>query len=434
MGKRFNFRFRFAARIANGRPCWAIGYVTTTQEQPSFGRFANVKILADCFRAFKNYWALAEDFTSFGPACFLRCPDGRTMSERTKRGLRWGAMALVLGVAAILVWQRYGLKREDGLASGNGRLEATEIDVATKIAGRIKEILVREGDFVTAGQVVAMMDTEVLKAQLREAEAQVQQTRSTAATAHSQLVQRKAERAAAVAVVEQREAELHVAQKRFTRSSNLVTKGAASLQQVDDHRAEVQSGVAAVAAARAHVAATEAAITAAHTQIVGAEAAIEAAQASVQRIQADITDSVLKAPRDGRVQYRVAQPGEVLGTGGRVLNLVDLSDVYMTFFLPTAAAGQVALGAEVRLVLDVAPQYVIPAQASFVADVAQFTPKTVETASEREKLMFRIRAHIPPDLLRKHITEVKTGLPGVAYVRLDSTADWPARLGVRLPQ
>jgi HlyD family secretion protein len=156
--------------------------------------------------------------------------------------------------------------------------------------------------------------------------------------------------------------------------------------------------------------------------------------ATVERIKADIADSDLKAPRDGRVQYRVAQPFEVVGAGGRVLNLVDLSDVYMTFFLPTDQAGRLTLGSEVRLVLDAAPEYVIPARVSFVADVAQFTPKTVETAEEREKLMFRIKAHIPPDLLRRYIKQVKTGLPGMAYVRLDPQAPWPPHLQVKLPQ
>ena len=161
---------------------------------------------------------------------------------------------------------------------------------------------------------------------------------------------------------------------------------------------------------------------------------MEAARANAERIQADIKDSTLKSPRDGRVQYKVAQLGEVVGAGGRVLNLVDLSDVYMTFFLPTAATGRIALGTEVRLVLDAAPQYVIPANVSFVADVAQFTPKTVETASEREKLMFRIRAQIPVDLLKKNITKVKTGLPGMAYVRLDAAKPWPDHLQVKLPR
>jgi HlyD family secretion protein len=112
--------------------------------------------------------------------------------------------------------------------------------------------------------------------------------------------------------------------------------------------------------------------------------------------------------------------------------MVDLGDVYMTFFLPTSQAGRVALGTEIRLVLDAAPQYVIPANASFVADVAQFTPKTVETEEERQKLMFRIKAQIPPELLRKHIQQVKTGLPGMAYVKLDPEAEWPKRLSENL--
>jgi len=87
----------------------------------------------------------------------------------------------------------------------------------------------------------------------------------------------------------------------------------------------------------------------------------------------------------------------------------------------------------VRLVLDALPQYVVPAKASFVADVAQFTPKTVETASERQKLMFRIKAQIPPELLKKYIRDVKTGLPGVAYVKTDPDAEWPANLQNLVP-
>lgn len=123
----------------------------------------------------------------------------------------------------------------------------------------------------------------------------------------------------------------------------------------------------------------------------------------------------------------------MLGPGGKVLNLIDLGDVYMTFFLPTASAGRVRIGAESRLVLDAAPQFVIPAHVSYVADVAQFTPKTVETAEEREKLMFRIKAQIDPSLLKKYIRSAKTGLPGIAYVRLDDRSEWPAHLQVRLP-
>jgi len=203
---------------------------------------------------------------------------------------------------------------------------------------------------------------------------------------------------------------------------------------LDDDRANTQGAKAAVATAKAQFAASEAAISAANAQVVDAGAAVEAAKASLESIGADINDSILKSPRDGRVQYRVAQPGEVLSAGGRVLNLVDLGDVYMTFFLPTAQAGRVAIGADVRLILDAAPQYVIPAKVTFVADVAQFTPKTVETEEERLKLMFRVKAQIAPELLRKYIQQVKTGLPGMAYVRLDQKVEWPASLQRTLAQ
>jgi len=356
------------------------------------------------------------------------------LTGQQKKWLIRAIGALVIGVLAVVAWQRYIADRKDeGLVSGNGRIEAVEIDIAAKTAGRIKDILVMEGDFVSAGQVVALMDTEVLDAQRREAEANLQRAQSDVATARSQLGQRESEEAAARAVVAQREAELDVARKRLSRTETLASRGMVAIQSLDDDRAAVKSAEAVYIAAQAHAIAAEANIATARSEVLGERSAQIAVRETIRRIQADIDDSALKSPRDGRVQYRVAQPGEVVSAGGRVLSLVDLSDVYMTFFLPTAAAGRVAIGTEVRLVLDVAPQYVIPANVSFVADVAQFTPKTVETASEREKLMFRIRAQIPVDLLRKHLTQVKTGLPGVAYVRLDPGKPWPARLNVKLP-
>ncbi|ECX6013150.1 HlyD family efflux transporter periplasmic adaptor subunit, partial [Salmonella enterica subsp. enterica serovar Rubislaw] len=199
-------------------------------------------------------------------------------------------------------------------------------------------------------------------------------------------------------------------------------------------RAAAESARAALETAKAQVSAAKAAIEAARTSIIQAQTRVEAAQATERRIVADIDDSELKAPRDGRVQYRVAEPGEVLSAGGRVLNMVDLSDVYMTFFLPTEQAGLLKIGGEARLVLDAAPDLRIPATISFVASVAQFTPKTVETHDERLKLMFRVKARIPPELLRQHLEYVKTGLPGMAWVRLDERVPWPDALSVRLSQ
>ena len=321
-----------------------------------------------------------------------------------------------------------------GIAGANGRIEATEIDIATKAAGRIKEVLADEGDFVVAGQVLVRMDTQVLEAQRREANAQLRRAIIAVDTARAVVVQRKAEKQATVAVVGQRQAELDATTKRFDRSEQLAKSGSGSIETLDNDRARFEGTKAAVSAAEAQVAAADSAVSAAESQIVNAEAAVDAAKATIERIQADIDDSTLIAPRDGRVQYRVAQPGEVLGAGGKVMNIVDLGDVYLTFFLPTDQAGRVPLNAEAHLVIDAIPQYVIPARVTFVADVAQFTPKTVETADERHKLMVRVKAKIAPALLKKYIRQVKTGVPGVAYLRLDADRSWPDNLQIRLPQ
>jgi len=352
-----------------------------------------------------------------------------------KKWLIAAAVLIVLVVVAVLVWQMLRPKGPgEGFVSSNGRIEATEIDVSSKFGGRVQDILVADGDFVKTGQTLAHMQVQSLDAQRDEALAHQQQTVTTVASAEAQVTARESDRLAVLALVAQRESELDAAQKRLARSETLTREGAASGQELDDDRARVSSVQAAVLAAKAQVQAAQAAIAAAKAQVAGARSTVDAADATIARIQVDIKDSSLVAPRDGRVQYRIAQPGEVLGAGGKVLNLVDLGDVYMTFFVPETAAGKLALGSEVHLILDAAPQYVIPAKISFVASTAQFTPKTVETASERQKLMFRVKAQIDRELLQKNLKQIKTGLPGMVWIKLDPQAAWPADLAAKVPQ
>ena len=231
----------------------------------------------------------------------------------------------------------------------------------------------------------------------------------------------------------QRKSELEVARRTRDRSQALLADRATSAQQADEDAARARNAEASVAVAQAQITAAKAAIGAAEAQVAQAQAGIDAAVAVVERLATELEDGVLRAPRSGRVQYRVVQPGEVVGGGGKVVSLVDIADVYMTFFLPEVAAGRVALGSEVRIVLDAARQFVIPAQVSYVASVAQFTPKTVETQNERQKMVFRVKARIAPELLQKYPEQVKTGLPGMAHLRLDASQPWPAELEVRLP-
>lgn len=355
-------------------------------------------------------------------------------AQRLKRAIVLVLLAAIVGFGGWHFWKQWNENNKNSyLISGNGRIEAVEIDIATKLPGRIEKVLVDEGDFVQKGQLLAIMQTDTLNAQLAEAEAQYKQAQNAVKSAEAQVAVRKSDVAAANAGVVQREAELDAAKRRLARSEVLSKENASSIQELDDNRAQVRSAKAAVIAAQAQVTAAQAAVTAAEAQVTGAKSQVVAVEATIERIRADINDSQLTSPKDGRIQYRIAQPGEVLGAGGKLLNLVDLSDVYMTFFVPETDAGKLAIGQDVHIVLDAAPGFVIPAHISFVDSVAQFTPKTVETAKERQKLMFRVKAQIPEELLQAHIDKVKTGLPGLAWLKMDPDKDWPDNLRVVLP-
>jgi HlyD family secretion protein len=312
------------------------------------------------------------------------------------------ALAVLAGGAgaAYYGWQRLHPQLPAGIAFGNGRLEADEIDIDTKYAGRIFEIFADEGDMVKAGQVVARMDTQDLAASLKKAQAQVQQAQRAVDEANANVTQQKTQ--------------LLLAQQEFDRASALVAKGFETREVLDQRQQQLNGATAALDAANARV--TE------------SEHALEASTHDVELYNVEIADNTLVAPRDGRIQYRIANIGEVLPAGGKVFAMLDTSYVYIDIYLPTESAGKVKFGTDARIVLDAYPKIAIPAKVSFIATAAQFTPKTVETQSERDKLMFRIRIRIDPERLRARAESVRSGLPGVAYVLTDPAAKWPAAL------
>ncbi|PWR17975.1 HlyD family secretion protein [Zavarzinia compransoris] len=325
--------------------------------------------------------------------------------SRALRVLIVVALAAALGVGGYFYWRHVQAgSLPAGIAGANGRLEADQVDVSTKMAGRVVEILAREGDFVARGAVIARMDRAELDAQVAGAAAQVVQAEKAAA--------------AAAANVAQAESQQALARQEFERAESLQRRGFQSIEVLDQRRAQLAAAEAAVAAARA----TEAQAT----------AAIDTAKAGLDRLKTLAADTELVAPRAGRVQYRLAEPGEVLAAGARVVTLLDVGEVYMTIYLPAAQAGRLAVGGEARLVLDPVPDLVIPAAVSFVSAEAQFTPNAVETRDERDKLMFKVKLRIDPALLDAHREQVKTGVRGMGYVRYDAGVPWPAQLDVRL--
>ena len=323
---------------------------------------------------------------------------------------RWPWLLIVVLALASLAaagggsywWMHRQAGLPPGLAAGNGRLEADEIDIATKFAGRIAAILADEGDTVKAGQVLARMDTRDLEAALNKAQAQVLQAQKALDEATASL--------------EQQKTQVTFAKQQLDRTHFLLPKGYATKEEFDQRQQQLNAATAGFNAAQARVAES------AH--------ALDAARHDVERDRIDIADNTLVAPRDGRIQYRLANVGEVLAAGGKVFTMLDTNDVYMDVFLPTGEAGRAVAGAPARILLDAMPNAPLPAKVVFVASQAQFTPKAVETRSERDKLMFRVRVRVDQAALRGGAAP-SAGLPGMAYIRLDPQTAWPQDLQIK---
>jgi len=330
-----------------------------------------------------------------------------TVAARPQPGRRrWPRIAAIAAVLALAAgggaywWTHLQQALPAGITLGNGRIEADPIDIATKFAGRIRELRAEEGDMVTAGQVVAVMDTRDLDASLKKSEALVEQAQRAIAEARAN--------------VDQQHSQVALAEQEMDRASALLAKGWITKETFDQRQQARDSAKAAQFAAEARVA--------------EAEHALDAAKHEVELYNVNIADNTLVAPRDGRIEYRIANVGEVLPAGGKLFTMLDVSYVYMDIYLPTLYADRVKIGYDARIVLDAFPDRPIPAKVSFLAAQAQFTPKMVETQSERDKLMFRIRVRIDPDRSRAHSDAVRSGLPGVAYVKIDPDVQWPPRL------
>jgi HlyD family secretion protein len=309
------------------------------------------------------------------------------------------------GLFKTLIAKLRGSQLPDGIVKSNGRIEATQVDVSSKYAGRLEDVTVQEGSTVQQGQIIARISSPESEARLRAAQSEVQRAKQALN--------------AAIADIAAQQSALDFAKSDFERGQELIKSGNITHQLLEQRQRNFH--------------AAEASVQAAIAKRDQAQAAIVSSEAEVDRTQAIVHDLTLTSPRSGRVQYQLARAGEVVSVGSPIVTVLDLTDVYLTIFLPAADAGRLAIGDAARIILDPAPDYVVPATVSFVAADAQFTPKTVETADERAKLMFRIKLQVPPNILKKYYSQVKTGVRGVGFVRTKLDVEWPADLQIKLP-
>ena len=310
------------------------------------------------------------------------------------------------GAAGYLAWQQYQASQlPAGIFSVNGRVEATQVDISTKVPGRVMRSCRTRA---TWSRPVRSSPGSTRPKPARS----WTRRRPRLELARQTLVTRQAD-------VASDDAQLQFANEEMRRTATLVDKGWSTHEQYDQRKQQLKSA--------------DAALKAAQSQVDEARASVKTADAKVEELQAVVNDSEIKSPVKGRVQYRLVEPGAVLPPGGKIATVIDLSDVYTTVFLPAPVAGRLKIGDEARVVVDAYPDYVFPATVSFVAPESQFTPKTVEVQSEREQLMFRVKLQAPLQLLKGIEDQVKAGLRGMGYVRTDFAVQWPPKLVVNLP-
>ncbi|MFN3913421.1 MAG: HlyD family secretion protein [Aquabacterium sp.] len=318
------------------------------------------------------------------------------MNNLTAKLGRYKGFILGVGVSALAVSAAWGTWAILGsstpahqLFKGNGRLEVQRVEIATKFPGKVVTVEVQEGQSIKAGDVIARMDTTDLEGQLAGVQAMRQRAIQAMGRAQGE--------------VQVQSIKARVAQLELDNASDLHHDGLISQSELQKRQAQRDGERAGISIA---------------TSAVGeARAAKEEAEAGILRLRQAIADHTLRAPMDGRIEHRVVEPGSVIPAGGRVATLLDVSQVHMTIFVPSAIAGQLRIGDEARIVLDAAPDVPLPAKVAFVASDAQFTPKHVETQKERDKLSYRVKLALPESVALQHAALLKGGLTGMGVVR-----------------
>ncbi|SEQ33141.1 HlyD family secretion protein [Basfia succiniciproducens] len=317
------------------------------------------------------------------------------------------AILAAVAVAGGTIWYNAQLKAEKlaGIAAVNGRLELKRLDIATLYAGRVEEMYVQEGDEVQPGQNLARLSSSI------------SQTQVDAANAQKQRAQEAVTRA--VAQIDSQQQQLKVAKLELDNAQKLRRDNLVSASELERRQANYRAAVAAVNTAKAAKA--------------EADAAVNQAQAQLEQALSQNSDMLIKAPKSGWVEYQIAEVGNVLGIGGRVVSLLDPTDTYINVFLTSAQSNQVKVGEEARIVVD-GMNAVFPAKITYVAADAQFTPKSVETTEERAKLMFKVKLQIPVEIALQYNKLLKGGMTALGYVKYGQEAQWPENLTVKLPQ
>jgi len=301
----------------------------------------------------------------------------------------------------------------------SGRIEGDDSAVSPKTSGRILEIRVREGDRVSRGDIIAVLDDEQLRARVEQAQAELEQAEAKARSARDQISVLEEQLRQEEANVAQQEAAHDIASFDKEAYTRLAKSGAVSERQGKQAVSAADQQAAAVLGAKRRVAGV-------NMQLAQQQAAIADAMASVGQAQAQLTearenhqDLTVKAPFDGTVVTRVAEPGEVITSGTPVITLLDLSKVYLRGFIPEGQIGKVKVGQAAHVYLDSNPTQPVDAYVSRIDPQATFTPENTYFRDDRVKQVVGVKLQ-----LKAALGYAKPGMPSDGEI-LVAGDRWP---------
>lgn len=356
----------------------------------------------------------------------------------------------------------------------SGRIEGDDSTIAAKVSGRIREIRVREGDVLKAGDVIAVLDEEQAAARVDQARSAAQQadTRITHSQDQIAVLQEQFKQAqisvdqarvdaqgrvrAAEAQVASAEANLSQAQAAYEQArydvekfTRLARTGDVSDRQREQARTTAEAQAAAVESAKKQVAVAHGALTTAkanlenppikssqaaaiqkqmkqaQTDVASAQADAERARAQLKESEANRTDLTIVAPFDGTIVTRSAEPGEVVTPGTAIVTMIDLGKIYLRGFVPEGDIGRVKLNQSARIYLDSNPKAPIEAVVSRIDPSASFTPENTYFRDERVKQVVGLKL-----LIKNPTGDAKPGMAADGEILVEGSS-WPKDTGRR---
>ncbi len=320
--------------------------------------------------------------------------------------------ALFLLPAAFLLLAGCNAGENENTLRASGTIDVTEVRISARMPGEVRVLAVEEGDAVSKGDTLAIIDHDLLVLQVRQAEAG-----AAAAAAQLALLKRGARAedvAQAEAQLAQAEVQAEQAEQDAARMRALSESGSTTRKQLDDAEARLALAIAGREAAQQAVARLQNLIR--PEELRASEAQLQQAQASINLLHRQIENAYVIAPISGMITAKMVEAGEMLGQGSPIVTIADLTQAYLRIYVPETRLGSIRLGQEVEVYTDAEPEQPLKGRVTFISPEAEFTPKNVQTKEERVKLVYEVKVEAP-----NASSVLKPGMYADAVLRLDET-------------